>query len=256
MATYIQYNNIEDISDVVDFFMSHDEKLVGNPLFADTTNVGILKQSLFNILSKIENEAEYEEMLNYKQLLYKQIVHYSETLEQIEELKDDLHELIVHNIYLGTELKLLTFVFEEMYKHEPDISNKEERTPQGFLRYLKLNCKPDVTAHFIGMALQQYLQSNHPEEPYYAGEQFFSQSYNYLVELVLETEEVEKLLKTIQEQQEELMWLRDLLITTEQQLQTDTDNQTLLDKQKKMASDFMTEKLEMEFLSTVILRLF
>jgi hypothetical protein len=39
-------------------------------------------------------------------------------------------------------------------------------------------------------------------------------------------------------------------------MQTDADNQTLLDMQSKMAADFMTEKLEMEFLSTVILRLF
>ncbi len=256
MSTYIRYTSIEDINEVVDYFMNHDEKLIGNPLFADGSNVGILKQSLFNVLSKVESESEYEEMLNYKRLLYQQIVHYAETLEQIEELKEDLHELIIHNIYLGTELKLLTWIFTEKYNREPDLSNKDNHTPQGFLRYLKLNCKPEVTAHFIGMALQQYLQTNHPEEPYYAGEAFFTQSYNYIVELVLETDETEKLLKTIQEQQEELLWLRDMLMSTEVQLQKDGENQTLLDKQTKMASDFMTEKLEMEFLSTVILRLF
>ncbi|WP_127582629.1 hypothetical protein [Paenibacillus koleovorans] len=256
MTTEIRYNSIQDINDVVDFFLANDEQMVGNPLFADASNVGILKQSLFGVLSKVESEAEYEEMLNYKQLLFRQIVHYSETLEQIEELKEDLHELIIHNIYLGTEHRLLVWIFMQLYKREPDLSNKDGRTPQGFLRYMKMNCKPEVTAHFIGMALQQYLRTNYSEEPYYAGEEFFTASYNYMVELIMESEEIEKLLKTIQEQQEELMWLRDMLISTEQQLQTDAGNETLIEKQTKMAADFMTEKFEMEFLSTVLLRLF
>lgn len=256
MSANAKYNTIEDISILVDRFMREDEQLIGNPLFADDDNVVILKRSLFGLVSKVESEAEYEEMLNYKQLLHRQIVHYSETLEQIEGLVDDLRELIVHNIYLGTELKLLIHIFKETYEREPDLSNKDERTPQGFLRYLKLNCRPDTVAHFIGMALQQYLQANYAEEPYYAGEQFFAQSYNYLVEFILEAEEIEKLLKTIQEQQEELLWLRDMLITTEHQLQQDPGNEALLNNQKKMAADFMTEKLEMEFMSNVLLRLF
>lgn len=252
----ISYNGVEDIHSVVDYFMAHDEQLINNPVFTESANVDILKQSLHKILSKVDGIVEFEEMLNYKQLIYVQLIHYCDTIEQIEGLEADLHELMVHRIYLGTELKILNWIFVEKYNREADLSNKSNASPQGFLRYLKLNCKPEVTAHFIGLALQQFLRTQYENEPFYQDENFFVQSYNYLVELVLETDEMEKLFKIIHEQREELTWLRDIMISCEYELQKNPDNEVLKEKQAKAAADFMTEKLEMEFLSSVILRLF
>jgi hypothetical protein len=77
-----------------------------------------------------------------------------------------------------------------------------------------------------------------------------------LAEFVLETEEIEQVVKTIQEQQEELVRLRDQLIASEEKLQAVPEDEETTKQQQKLIVDFMTERLEMEFLSQVIIRLF
>ncbi|PYI51769.1 hypothetical protein [Paenibacillus flagellatus] len=252
----ITYTGVQDVNDVVDYFMANDEHMVNNPIFAESSNVAILKQSLFNLLSRVEHEKDFQDLLNYKNLLFNQLVHYCDSIESIEGLRDDLHELLVHRIYTGSELKILTWIYKESYGHEPDLSNPDGNSPQGFLRYLKMNCKPDVTAHFIGLALQQYVRTQYPDEAFYKDENLFGGCYNYMTELVLETEDLEKLVKTVQEQQEELVWLRDQLIESEQKLQQNPEDEATTQRQQKLIVDFMTERLEMEFLSQVIIRLF
>ncbi|GAA3403776.1 hypothetical protein ACFFNY_03140 [Paenibacillus hodogayensis] len=250
------YNNVGDIDGLVDFFLAHDEHLVNNPVFADVANIVVLKHTLYGLLSRVETEKDFHDMLNYKNLLYNQIVHYSDSIESIAELKDDFHELLVHRIYTGAEIKILSWVYTKMYDLEPDMSNSEGNSPQGFLRYLKMNCKPEVTAHFIGLALQQYVQTKYPEEAFYKEEALFGGSYNYLTEFVLETEEIDHIVKTISEQQGELAWLRDSLIASEEKLQKDPEDTETQEQQQKHIVDFMTERLEMEFLSQVVIRLF
>jgi hypothetical protein len=253
---HITYTGVQDISAVVEFFMKYDEHLINNPIFADIANVDILNHSLFKLLTRVEQEKDFHDLLNYKNLLYNQLVHYCDSIEHIEGLKDDFHEIVVHRIYTGTEIKILSWIYKEMYGGEPDMSNPEGNSPQGFLRYLKMNCKPEVTAHFIGLALQQYVSAQYPEEQFYKNESVFAGSYNYLVEFVLETEEIEPIVKTIQEQQEELVWLRDQLIESEEKLQKTPDDEETQQNQQKLIVDFMTERLEMEFLSQVVIRLF
>lgn len=253
---HITYTGIPDISDVVDFFMANDEHLINNPVFSDIPNIDILKHSLVRLLTGVENEKDFHDLLNYKNLLYNQLVHYCDSIESVEQLQEDFHELVVHRIYIGTEVKILSWIYKELYGGEPDFSNPEGSTPQGFLRYLKLNCKPEVTAHFIGLALQQYVNTHYQEEQFYKNETVFSSSYNYLVDLVLETNEIEQLVKTVQEQQEELVWLRNQLIEAEQKLEKTPDDSETEQQQQKHIVDFMTERLEMEFLSQVVIRLF
>lgn len=255
MAT-ITYSGIQDINAVVDYFMANDDHLINNPVFTEPSNVGILKQSLFNLLSRVEHEKDFHDLLNYKNLLFNQIVHYCDSIENIEGLKDDLHELLVHRIYTGSELRILAWIYKESYGSEPDLSNPEANTPQGFLRYLKMNCKPDVTAHFIGLAMQQFVNTQYPEEALYKQESIFTGCYNYMCELVLESEGLEQLVKTVQDQQEELVWLRDQLIASEEKLQKSPDDEETTALQQKLIVDFMTERLEMEFLSGVIIRLY
>jgi hypothetical protein len=252
----ITYTGIPDISDVVDYFLANDEHLIGNPIFADIANIVVLKHSLVNLLTHVNKESDFHDLLNYKKLIYSQLVHYCDSIEQVEELKEDYHELVVHRIYTGTEVKILSWIYEQMYGHEPEFDNREGNSPQGFLRYLKLNCKPDVTAHFVGLALQQFVKTNYPGEEFYQNEAVFSASYNYMVELVMETKEAEQLVKTMQEQQEELVWLRDQLIEAEEQLEKTPDDEQIAEQQKKHLTSFMTERLEMEFLSQVLVRLF
>ncbi|MEF3304629.1 hypothetical protein [Paenibacillus sp. GYB003] len=252
----ITYTGLQDIGPVVQFFLNNDEHLVNNPLFADIANVDILNHSLFRLMSQINTEKDFHDMLNYKNLLYKQLVHYSDSIESVAELKDDYHELVVHRIYIGTEIKILSWIYKEMYGAEPDLSNPENNSPQGFLRYLKMNCKPDVTAHFIGLALQQYVQTHYPEEAFYKDEALFGGSYNFLAEFVLETDEIDKVVKTVAEQQQELVWLRDQLIASEEKLQETPDDAETQNEQQKLIVNFMTERLEMEFLSQVVMRLF
>ncbi|RKN86966.1 hypothetical protein D7M11_03165 [Paenibacillus ginsengarvi] len=252
----ITYTNPYDTNGIVDYFMENDEHLINNPVFTDFNNIVILKNSLFSVLSQINTEKEFHDMLNYKNLLYKQLVHYSDSIEQSEELKEDYHELIVHRIYIGTEVKILSWIYQEMYGGEPDLSNPENNSPQGFLRYLKLNCKPDVTAHFIGLALRQYVVTKYPEEAFYADEAAFTGSYNFLAEFVLETDDVDRIVKTVAEQQEELVWLRDQLIASEEKLQQTPDDSATAEEQQKHIVNFMTERLEMEFLSQIVIRLF
>lgn len=254
--TTITYTGVKDISDVVAYFLANDEHLIDNPVFADVANIHILNHSLFKMLTGIKQEKEFHDLLNYKNLLYNQLVHYSDSIEKVEGLKDDFHELVVHRIYIGAEIKILSWIFKEMYGGEPDLSNPEGHSPQGFLRYLKLNCKPEVTAHFIGLALQQFVTAKFPDETFYKNESVFAASYNYLAELVLETNEVEPLVKTISEQQEELARLRDALIASEQKLQENPEDEETQERQQKQIVDFMTERLEMEFLSQVVIRLF
>ncbi|TNJ64129.1 hypothetical protein FE784_21930 [Paenibacillus hemerocallicola] len=252
----VKYSGLQDLGAVVAFFMENDEHLIGNPVFADIANVDILNHSLFKMLDQVKQEKDFHDLLNYKNLLYNQLVHYCDSIESIEGLKDDFHEIVVHRIYTGTEIKILSWIYKDLYGDEPDLSNPEANSPQGFLRYLKLNCKPEVTAHFIGLALQQYVSSQYPEEEFYKNESIFSGSYNYLAEFVLETEEIEQVVKTIQGQQEELVWLRDQLIASEEKLQITPDDEETQQQQQKLIVDFMTERLEMEFLSQVIIRLF
>lgn len=254
--TTITYTGIQDINAVVDYFMANDEQMVNNPVFAEESNVGILKQSLHNLLTRVDHEKDFHDLLNYKNLVFNQLVHYCDSIESIDGLKDDLHELLVHRIYTGSELKILAWIYKQSYGNDPDMSNPEGNSPQGFLRYLKMNCKPEVTAHFIGLGLQQYVRTQYPEEDFYQNENTFAGCYNYITELVLESEELEKLVKTVQEQQEELVWLRDQLISSEEQLQKTPDDEELQQRQQKLIVDFMTERLEMEYLSQVIIRLF
>jgi hypothetical protein len=252
----LTYTGVQDVDAVVDYFMAHDELLVNNPVFAEASNVEVMKQSLTNLLNRVQHEKDFHDLLNYKNLLFNQLVHYCDTIEKIPELKEDLHQLLVHRIYTGSELKILGWIYREMYGADPDLSNKEGNSPQGFLRYLKLNCKPDVTAHFIGLALQQFVRTKYPEEAFYKEESVFSGCYNYLAELVLETDDLEKLVKTVHDQQQELVRLRDLLLASEEQLQKTPDDEETKNRQQKLIADFMVERLEMEFLSQVIIRLF
>lgn len=252
----LTYNGVQDIDKLVDFFLANDEHLVNNPLFADNSNVVVLKHSLFGVLTRVETEKDFHDMLNYKNLLYNQIVHYSDSIENVAEMKGDFHELLVHRIYTGAEIKILSWVYQHTYGGTPDLSNPENNSPQGFLRYLKMNCNPGVTVHFIGLALQQFVQTKYPDEAFYKDESLFSGSYNYLADFVLETKEIEQVAKTITEQQQELVWLRDSLIESEEKLQKEPDDTETQQQQQKLIVDFMTERLEMEFLSQVVIRLF
>jgi len=163
---------------------------------------------------------------------------------------------MVHRIYTGTELKLLIWVFGQLYGKAPDLSNKENRAPQGFLRYLKMNCKPDVTAHFLALALRQFVRTEYPDEKLYQDEKFLMQSFNYLCELVMETEDPKTFFETLQKQQEELRWLSEQLKENEQRLAGGEADEELAQQQEKLRLDFMTERLEMDFLARVIIRLF
>ena len=252
----ITYTGVHDVDAVVDYFMRHDKQLVGNPVFAEAKNVDILKQSLRNLLGSVNNEREFEEMLNFKKLIFEQLVHYSDAIEKMDSLKEDLRELMVHRIYTGTELKLLIWVFGQLYGKAPDLSNKENRAPQGFLRYLKMNCKPDVTAHFLALALRQFVRTEYPDEKLYQDEKFLMQSFNYLCELVMETEDPKTFFETLQKQQEELRWLSEQLKENEQRLAGGEADEELAQQQEKLRLDFMTERLEMDFLARVIIRLF
>jgi len=252
----IQYTGVHDIEAVVDYFMANDKLLINNPVFAEGRNVNVLKESLTDVVSKIENEKQFEQTLNYKYLIFLQLIHYCDTIEKAEELKADLQELLVHRIYLGTEINILTWIFRQQYGRDPDLSNPENNTPQGFLRYLKLNCKPDVVRHFIGLALEQFIRTKYPDDPFYKDAELFTGSYSYLCDFVMEADKPEKVAETIREQQEEMKRLFDEMVETGKEVGAHPENLLLQDKQNKVIKNFMTEKLEMEFMNDVILRLF
>lgn len=252
----LKYEGLDDLSNVIFFFLKYDEHLIDNPVFADIANVHALHISLFKSLHEVRQENDLHDVLNHKKLIYDQLVHYGDSIASVQELQEDYNAIAFHRIYIGAELKILSWIYEAMYGGEPDLSNREGSSPQGFLRYLKMNCKPEVTAHFLGLALQQFVRSHYPDEALYQNEGIFSASYNFVVELVLEKEESQQLADTIEGQKSELLRLRDELFASEAKLEKTPDNEAVQAEQQKQIIDFMTERLEMEFLSKVVLRLF
>jgi hypothetical protein len=72
----------------------------------------------------------------------------------------------------------------------------------------------------------------------------------------MEADKPEKVAETIREQQEEMKRLFDEMVETGKEVGAHPENLLLQDKQNKVIKNFMTEKLEMEFMNDVILRLF
>lgn len=212
--------------------------------------VNTIAEALAHIYEQ-DDQRKVQAYMEAQWAILARLIHFSEFLESLvpEESMQILHG---QRSLLTVIFKMAEQSFEERYGQPVTLPQVVERSP-GFLRYLREECGLEFVMHYIGFSLQTFLgETLNDREKAMVDQAFFEETLSYLLQVIVDFETPHEIADTLRKQQDELTWLTEEIQLKQAELAQEPDNERFQEELQILQLDFMTEKLEHDYLQQLI----
>jgi hypothetical protein len=216
----------------------------------DEGMIDLLSDTLAQIFEN-QDERQVEAYLHAQWAILARIFHFSDFLNQ-NMPDENLFEIQQQQFFLVAVYRLAENFYSERYEKALVVPQIVERST-GFLRTLRDHCGLQYVMHYVGYSLRTFLNEVEGiRESDRQDQEFFEESMKYLVEMVIDFEDHEDIEETLTKQRDELTWLQEEITLKQEEIGLEPDNERFRAELEILELDFMTEKLEYEYLLQII----
>jgi hypothetical protein len=217
----------------------------------DDSVVQVVAESLAMIFD-LPQQLQIEAYLQSQWAILVRVTHFADFLKKVQLPEEELQILLHQQALIDTIYRLATELYTERFKQQLQISNSVQRSP-GFLRFLREECGLQFVMHYVGFSLRSFMAESWKDEPQrLQDERFFQESFEYLLEVVLDFENIEELNETLRKQADEILWLSEELALKQAELALEPANERFQMELDILNEDYFVEKLERDYLDAVI----